>query len=213
MSLTSPTMGAIMENKKNLFCLNKEEYIKTVKTIVTELLEAIGENPEREGLQDTPNRVAKMYRETLKGYCDEESPKITVFNNDEAYNEMIFDEGYFYSMCEHHMVPFFGKVFIAYIPDKKIVGISKLARVVDHYSARLQVQERLTQQIAEYLAQTLQPKGVAVVMHARHLCREMRGVKKFNAHMTTSELLGVFKEDGKTRGEFMGLVQSQISKG
>jgi len=199
-----------MESKNTLFCLKKEDYIKTVEKLIKELLEAVGENPEREGLKDTPLRVAKMYRETLKGYCEEEKPKITVFNNEEKYTEMIIDEGYFYSMCEHHMVPFFGKVYIAYIPDKKIIGISKLARVVDHYAARLQVQERLTQQIAAYLEEVLEPKGVAVVMHARHLCREMRGIKKLNAHMTTSELLGAFKEDVKTRSEFLGLVHGKL---
>ncbi|GIU69457.1 MAG: GTP cyclohydrolase 1 [Candidatus Woesearchaeota archaeon] len=201
-----------MESRKSLFCMNKEDYLRTVSELIRKLLEAIGENPEREGLKDTPLRVAKMYRETLKGYCEEEKPKITVFNNEEGYTEMIIDEGYFYSMCEHHMVPFFGKVFVAYIPDKKIIGISKLARIVDHFAARLQVQERLTQQIARYLWETLEPKGVAVVMHARHLCREMRGIKKLNANMTTSELLGVFKEDPKTRAEFMGTVQAKLKE-
>jgi len=199
-----------MESKNSLFCLRKEDYLETVQKLIKSLLEAVGENPEREGLQDTPLRVAKMYRETLKGYCEEENPKITIFNNEEGYTEMIIDEGYFYSMCEHHMMPFFGKVYVAYIPDKKIIGISKLARVVDHYAARLQVQERLTQQVAAYLQEVLQPRGVAVVMHARHLCREMRGIKKLNAHMTTSELLGVFKEDAKTRAEFLGLVQNKL---
>lgn len=202
----------MMESRNKLFCMNKEEYIKTVSGLIKNLLDAIGEDSDREGLKETPLRVAKMYRETLKGYCEEEKPKITVFSNEEGYNEMILDEGYFYSMCEHHMVPFFGKVFVAYIPDKKIIGISKLARVVDHFAARLQVQERLTQQIASYLKEILQPKGVAVVMHARHLCREMRGIKKLNAHMTTSELLGVFKDDAKTRSEFMGLVQSKLKE-
>jgi GTP cyclohydrolase I len=199
-----------MESKNRLFCLKKEDYLKTVEQLIKSLLEAVGEDPKREGLKDTPLRVAKMYRETLKGYCEEEKPKITVFNNNEGYTEMIIDEGYFYSMCEHHMVPFFGKVYIAYIPDKKIIGISKLARVVDHYAARLQVQERLTQQVATYLQEVLQPRGVAVVMHARHLCREMRGIKKLNAHMTTSELLGTFKSNIKTRSEFLGLVQSRL---
>ena len=198
--------------EKIRFCKgNKDEYIEEVSKIIKDLLIAIGENPNREGLKDTPERVEKMYREILKGYCEEEKPKITIFNNNENYNEMIIDEGYFYSLCEHHMVPFFGKVFVAYIPDKKIIGISKLARVVDNFAARLQVQERLTKQIAEYLQEVLQPKGVAVVMSARHLCREMRGIKKLNALMTTTELLGSFKEDQKTRAEFMGLVQSRLS--
>jgi GTP cyclohydrolase I len=200
----------MIENKKN-FCRNKEEYIDAVKKIIKELLIVVGEDPEREGLQETPLRVAKMYRETLKGYCDDEKPKITFFDNMENYNEMIMDEGYFYSFCEHHTVPFFGKVFVAYIPDKKIVGISKLARVVDHFAARLQVQERLTQQIAAFLNEELKPKGVAVLMNARHLCREMRGIKKYNALMTTTELTGAFKDDARTRAEFMNLVQGRLN--
>ena len=131
--------------EKVKFCKeNKEEYVEEVSKIIKGLLIAIGEDPEREGLKDTPGRVAKMYREILKGYCEEEKPKITVFNNDENYNEMIIDEGYYYSLCEHHIVPFFGKVFVAYIPDKKLIGISKLARIVDHFAAKLQIQERLT---------------------------------------------------------------------
>jgi len=198
------------ENKRN-FCKNKEEYLKEVREIIKNLLVAVGEDPERDGLKDTPLRVAKMFRETLKGYCDDEKPSITVFENNEDYNEMIMDEGYFYSYCDHHMIPFFGKVFIAYIPDKKIVGISKLARIVDHFAARFQVQERLTQQIASFLNKELNPKGVAVLMHARHLCREMRGIKKHNALMTTTELLGAFKDDARTRTEFMGLVQNRLN--
>jgi len=200
----------MLEKRRN-FCTNKEDYIKTVSQIVKEMLEAIGEDPNREGLKETPLRVARMYREILKGYCEEEKPKITVFENKEDYSEMIIDEGYMYSLCEHHMLPFFGKVFVAYIPDKKLIGISKLARVVDHFAASLQVQERLTKQITEYLNEVLKPKGVAVLMSCRHLCRELRGVKKFGAIMTTSELLGQFREDSKTRNEFMNLVQSKIN--
>ena len=202
----------MQKEKREKFCKAKDEYVKEVGGIIKDLLISIGEDPGREGLQDTPRRVAKMYRETLKGYCEEERPEITVFNNDERYDEMILDEGYFYSFCEHHMVPFFGKVFIAYVPDKKIIGISKLARVVDHYAARLQVQERLTKQIAGYLNDVLKPKGVAVLMHARHLCREMRGIKKLNAVMTTTELLGCFKEDAKSRNEFLTLVQGRLKE-
>jgi len=201
-----------MQNQKStLFCLNKEDYIKTVSKIVRDLLEAIGEDPEREGLKETPLRVAKLLRESLKGYCAEEEPKITTFSNKENYDEMVFDESYFYSYCEHHMVPFFGKAFIAYIPDKKIIGISKLSRIIDHFAARLQIQERLTKQIAEFLQKNLEPKGVAVVLHARHLCREMRGVKKFDSKMTTAEVLGMFRTNQATRQEFMNLVQNRLS--
>ncbi|MEK6922496.1 MAG: GTP cyclohydrolase I FolE [Nanoarchaeota archaeon] len=201
-----------MEEKRARFCkADKGEYIEEVSSIVKNLLISVGEDPEREGLKDTPKGVAKTYREIFKGYCDEELPNVTVFNNDENYNEMILDEGYYYSFCEHHIVPFFGKVFIAYIPDKKLIGISKLARVVDHFAARLQVQERLTKQIAEFLNEVLKPKGVAVLMQGRHLCRELRGVKKLNAIVTTTELIGAFKEDAKTRAEFMGLVRRGLN--
>lgn len=200
-----------MDERKTNFCKNPEEYIDKVQKVIKELIETVGEDSSREGLQDTPKRVAKMYRETLKGYCEEEKPKITVFDNEENYNEMVLDEGYFYSFCEHHMIPFFGKAFIAYIPNKKIIGISKLGRILDHYSSRLQVQERLTQQVAGYLQEIMEPRGVAVVLHARHLCREMRGVKKFKSIMTTSELLGNFKTDPQTRAEFMSFVQSRLS--
>jgi len=203
----------MQEEKRTLFCLNKEDYIKVVSRIIKEQLEAIGEDPERDGLKETPLRVAKLFRESLRGYCVEDKPKITVFPNKENYSEMVFDEGYFYSFCEHHLIPFFGKAFIAYIPDKKIVGISKLSRILDHFAAKLQVQERLTKQIAEFLYKELEPLGVAVTLHARHLCREMRGVKKFNAFMTTTEVLGQFRENQITRSEFMSLVQSRLRNG
>jgi GTP cyclohydrolase I len=200
----------MQKQKSTLFCLNKDDYIRTVSKIVRDQIEAIGEDPEREGLKETPLRVAKLLRESLKGYCAEEEPKITTFSNKENYDEMVFDEGYFYSYCEHHMIPFFGKAFIAYIPDKNIIGISKLSRIVDHFAARLQIQERLTKQIAEFLQKRLEPKGVAVVLHARHLCREMRGVKKFNSKMTTTEVLGLFRENPATRQEFLDLVHSRL---
>lgn len=201
-----------MEEEKVAFCSHhQDEYLQKVAKIVKDLLKATGENPEREGLQDTPLRVARMYRELFKGYCDKEQPKITVFNNEEGYNEMIIDEGYFYSFCEHHMIPFFGQAFIAYIPDKKIIGISKLARILDHYASRLQVQERLTKEVADFLNKALKPKGVAVLLQARHLCREMRGIKKLNALMTTTEVIGAFKNDHKTREEFLGLVRGRLS--
>ena len=193
-------------------CRN-EDYLTEVSLLIKNLLVAVGEDPTREGLQETPLRVAKMYREVLGGYCRQSEPKITVFENKEGYDEMIIDEGYFYSLCEHHMVPFFGKAFIAYIPQKKIIGISKLARVLDFYATRLQVQERLTQQVAAFLMKVLAPRGVAVVLSARHLCREMRGVKKFGALMTTSELLGQFRDNAQTRQEFMTLIQTKLKQG
>ncbi len=194
---------------KSLFCKNDPEgYKDNVKKIVVQLLEAVGEDPKRDGLRDTPDRVARMYRETLSGYCEE--PKITVFPNDEGYNEMILDESYFFSYCEHHMVPFFGKAFIAYIPGDKLIGLSKLTRVLTFFSRRLQVQERLTKQVADYLTDKIKPKGVAVVLHGRHLCREMRGVEKHGAVMTTSQLSGAFADDVKTRQEFMSFIQARL---
>lgn len=167
-----------MKIKKAMFCKDEKEYVKEVSPIIKDLLISIGENPNMEGLAETPKRVV---------------------------------EGYFYSNCEHHMVPFFGKAIIAYIPDKKIIGISKLGRILDFYAARLQVQERLTQQVAKYIETVLKPKGVDVVLHARQLCREMRRVKKFGALMTTSSLLGAFRDNTQTRNEFMTLVQNRLN--
>ena len=120
---------------------------------------------------------------------------------------MIIDTGYFYSHCEHHMVPFFGNYYFAYIPDKKIVGISKIARLVDYHSAKLQVQERLTKEIVDDIEKLLKPKGIALIMKARHLCKEMRGIKKHNSEMITSEMRGVFKNNSKTREEFLSLIK------
>ncbi len=170
----------------------------------------IGDNPSREGLLDTPKRVSKMYKEIFKGYDKEQKPKITVFDNGHdgiKVNEMIIDTGYFYSHCEHHMVPFFGNYYFAYIPDKKIVGISKIARLVDYHSAKLQVQERLTKEIVDDIEKLLKPKGIALIMKARHLCKEMRGIKKHNSEMITSEMRGVFKNNSKTREEFLSLIK------
>ena len=178
--------------------------------LIKNILREIGENPEREGLLDTPKRVAKMYQEIFKGYKEHEKPKITVFDNNNdgiEYDQMITDRGYFFSQCEHHMMPFFGDYYFAYIPGKKVIGLSKIARLVDYYSAKLQVQERLTIQIVDELEKVLKPKGIALIMKGRHLCKEMRGVKKHNAEMTTSEMRGVFKKDEKARAEFLNLIK------
>ncbi len=177
--------------------------------LINQLLLNIGENPQRKGLKDTPNRVAKMYREIFKGNF-ETPPKITTFPNGQDgvnYDEMICDKGYFFSHCEHHIVPFFGDYYFAYIPDKKILGISKVARVVDHFSAKLQIQERLVKEIVDYIEKEIQPKGIALIMKARHLCKEMRGVKKIKGEMTTSELRGVFRTKPEVRAEFLKLME------
>lgn len=174
---------------------------------VVKLLRLLGENPEREGLQKTPARVARALAFLTKGY--REDPK-EVINNalfSEDYSEMIVMKDVdFFSLCEHHILPFFGKATIAYIPRHKIVGISKLARLVDVYARRLQVQERMTTQIANTLMEALDPLGVGVVLRAEHLCMRMRGVEKQNSIVVTSAMLGVFRTHQETREEFMTLV-------
>ena len=176
---------------------------------VIEILERIGEDPQREGLLKTPYRVAKAWKYLTRGYdMDvEEVLNRAVFHED--YNEMVIVKDIdFYSLCEHHMLPFFGRCHIAYIPDGKIVGLSKLPRIVDVFARRLQVQERMTQQIAEALQDALQPMGVAVVCEARHMCMMMRGVQKQNSVATTSEMLGAFEANSKTREEFLRLINT-----
>jgi len=177
---------------------------------IKELLKGTGDNPERTGLIDTPKRVVRMFKEIYKGYDLEQRPKVTTFPNGEdgvMQDQMVIDTGYYYSQCEHHMVPFFGEYYFAYIPKETIVGISKISRLVDWYSAKLQVQERLTQQIVDDLQETLKPLGIMLVMKGRHLCKEMRGTKKHNAPMITSYMTGIFKNDSDARNEFLKLIQ------
>lgn len=174
-----------------------------VSTATTQLLSSIHESG-REGLVNTPDRVAKFYDEFLHPTAFE----FTNFENDGSSEMIIQSDIEFYSLCEHHMLPFFGSAAIAYIPDKRIVGISKLARCIDKYSRRLQNQERITKQVADTLEYALKPIGVAVVLKARHLCMEMRGIKKRGAYTTTSCLLGVFKSDASARAEFLTLANN-----
>jgi GTP cyclohydrolase I len=180
---------------------------EALEKAVTQILSLLGEDPLREGLKKTPGRVARALTFLTKGYG--EDPK-TVINNalfTEDYSEMIVMKDVdFFSMCEHHILPFFGKASIAYIPKHRIVGISKLARLVDVYARRLQVQERMTTQIANTLMEELDPLGVAVVLRAEHLCMRMRGVEKQNSVVVTSAMLGVFRTHQETREEFMTLV-------
>jgi GTP cyclohydrolase I len=175
-----------------------------VADAVTAILKAVGEDPEREGLVDTPNRVARAYDELLVGYRID---PITLLNNalfDVTYSEMVVVTDIdFYSLCEHHMLPFVGKAHVAYIPDKRVVGLSKIPRIVEVFARRLQIQERMTRQIAELIDELLNPLGVAVVVDGLHMCMTMRGVKKANARMRTSALLGTFADNPKTRAEFM----------
>jgi GTP cyclohydrolase I len=175
-----------------------------IEHAVHAILGAIGEQPDREGLMKTPSRVAKMYAELTAGYHIDPEALINdaVFSVD--YDEMVVVKHIdFYSLCEHHMLPFMGEVHVAYIPNGKVVGLSKIPRIVEMFARRLQVQERMTVQIADFINTALEPAGVAVVAEGMHMCSVMRGVKKANAQMITSAMRGVFRDDPKTRAEFM----------
>ena len=181
-----------------------------IEVATRDILYHIGEDPEREGLLRTPERVARMYDELTAGYHTDPIKLINDAVFDVDYDEMVIVKDIdFSSLCEHHMLPFFGRAHVAYIPDGKVVGLSKIPRIVEMFARRLQVQERMTKQIAEFIQEVLHPKGVAVVVEGAHMCSMMRGVKKPNATMTTSTMLGSFREDPKTRAEFM----SHISRG
>jgi GTP cyclohydrolase IA len=184
----------------------------TMEKAVYTILHEIGEHPEREGLLRTPHRVSEALKFLTSGYHQD---VYEVLNNaifEEKYNEMVIVRDIdVFSLCEHHLLPFYGRAHVAYIPNGKIVGLSKLPRVVDMYAKRLQVQERLTQQIAQTLHEVLQPDGVAVVIEARHMCMMMRGVEKQNSLATTSAMLGVFQQEQKTRTEFLNLIDRHIS--
>ncbi|MDR2151542.1 MAG: GTP cyclohydrolase I FolE [Helicobacteraceae bacterium] len=174
-----------------------------VKTILTE----IGENPAREGLAKTPERVAKAFEALTIGYAQDPAQVLGDAMFDSASSQMVLVRGVeFYSLCEHHLMPFFGAAHVAYIPNGKVVGLSKIPRMIDVFARRLQIQERMTDQIADAIMSAVKPKGVAVVINARHLCMEMRGVQKRGAETTTSALRGVFLKDIKTREEFTGFL-------
>jgi GTP cyclohydrolase I len=175
---------------------------------VRAVLKEIGEDPDRDGLERTPLRVSKAYRFLTKGYAQDPVALLNGALFDVTYDEMVLvkDIG-FYSLCEHHLLPFFGRVHVAYVPNGKLVGLSKIPRLVDMFARRLQVQERLTMQIAEIIEKVLAPRGVAVVAEAIHLCMMMRGVEQQNAFAITSSLKGEFQSDPKTRSEFMELIR------
>lgn len=184
--------------------------IPASEAAVLELLQALGEQPNREGLRDTPKRVARMYTELLSGYHADPNKIVNgaLFNIN--YDQMVIVRDIeFYSMCEHHMLPFIGRAHVAYMPAGKVVGLSKIPRIVDMFARRLQVQERLTRQVADLLQQILEPHGVAVVVEGLHLCTMMRGVKKHDARMTTSAMHGAFRTNPATRQEFL----DNISRG
>ena len=176
--------------------------------LVDALLVELGEDPARQGLKATPDRVARALRELTDGYNVKPEDVVADAIFDQDYDEMVVVKGIaFYSLCEHHMLPFFGKVDVGYLPRGKVIGLSKIPRLVEVFSRRLQIQEQMTRQIAEALNATLAPKGVGVVVEARHLCMEMRGVETPGGHMMTSCMLGTFRRDPRTRAEFLELVR------
>lgn len=188
--------------------ISRDEAEKAIKT----LLSYIGENPDREGLKGTPDRIIRMWDEIFRGYDKDKIPRITTFPNEEKETDIVFDSGDYYSMCEHHILPFFGKYYFAYIPspDGRILGISKVARVIGYCAARLQLQERLATDIIKMLDAALNGKalGFAIVMRGQHLCKSMRGVRN-KGKMTVSHFTGVFKDDPDKRNEFYKLVDLQ----
>lgn len=183
---------------------NVQEFIRkeNIESAVRSILANVGEDPERQGLLGTPDRIARMYDEVLGGYNVNLEKLVNGALFDVAYDEMIVVKDIeFYSMCEHHMLPFFGRAHVAYIPSDKVIGLSKIPRIVEMFARRLQVQERMTRQIADTIDEILSPQGVAVVIEGNHMCSMMRGVKKQEASMITSAMLGCFKKSDKTRNE------------
>ena len=189
---------------------------ENIESAIKQILVNIGENPEREGLKETPNRIARMFTEIFRGYDPSQKPKITTFENEFHSEDMVCDTGDYYSMCEHHMMPFFGKYVIAYIPNVngKILGISKIGRVVDYCSAKLQLQERLACEIVDMLEDALEskkypPKGFAILMKGKHLCKSMRGARK-EGEMTVVHYTGIFKHDKNLQKQFAEMAKSVL---
>ncbi len=189
--------------RNDLFDVPEQACTGDIECAARDILEAIGEDPDREGLVRTPERVARMYEELTAGYHVDPVRLINDAIFDVHYDEMVVVRDIdFYSLCEHHLLPFFGQAHVAYIPDGRVIGLSKIPRIVEMFARRLQVQERMTEQIAHFLDERLHPLGVAVVAEGLHMCAAMRGVKKANARMLTSAMMGTFKENAITRGEF-----------
>ena len=205
---SSRSRSGILKNSEPTCAPNLDQ----LEVIVHQLLESLGEDPQRNGLQDTPKRVAKSFAYLTQGYRQDIDELLNGALFPIEYDEMVIVRDIdFFSLCEHHLLPFFGKCHVGYIPSKHVVGLSKIPRVVDAFSRRLQVQERLTVQIAHTLQHKLKPHGVGVVMEARHLCMSMRGVEKQNTVAVTSEMLGVFRKQQQTREEFLKLIRQRGS--
>ncbi len=186
--------------------MNKE---KEFEQLVSRMLELLGEDPAREGLLKTPKRVAKALGFLTEGYHQDPKEILNEALFSTSNDEMVLVRDIeFYSMCEHHMLPIIGRAHVAYIPDGKVVGLSKIPRIVNVFARRLQIQEQMTEQIADAIVETIKPKGVAVVLHARHMCMEMRGVQKINSTTVSSALRGLFKSDERTRNEFYNLINT-----
>jgi GTP cyclohydrolase I len=193
--------------KKNAFLLKNEIDKQSIESSVQQLIEAVGENPDREGLQGTPERIGRMYSEILGGY--RQDPEVVINNAlfEAEYDDMVIVRDIeYYSLCEHHMLPFMGRAHVAYIPNGKIIGLSKIPRIVDMFSRRLQVQERLTRQIANFICDVIDPLGAGVIVEGLHLCSMMRGVRKHDARMTTTTMVGSFRNSLATRQEFLDSV-------
>ncbi|GMT09805.1 hypothetical protein PFISCL1PPCAC_1102 [Pristionchus fissidentatus] len=209
-ALLTPSSPEILDFPKSLqrkVVTNEDRLAETAK-MYRNIIVNIGEDPNRQGVLKTPERAAKAMMFFTKGYEENLSELLNGAVFDEDHDEMVIVKDIeMFSLCEHHLVPFMGKVHIGYLPNKKVLGLSKLARIVDMFSRRLQVQERLTKQIATAMVQAVQPTGVAVVIEASHMCMVMRGVQKINATTTTSCMLGVFRDDPKTREEFLNLIK------
>jgi len=194
--------------RSDLLDIPAQECTGEIECAVRDILVSIGEDPDREGLLRTPDRIARMYEELTAGYHVDPVRLINDAVFDVKYDEMVIVRDIdFYSLCEHHMLPFLGRAHVAYVPDGKVIGLSKIPRIVEMFARRLQVQERMTQQIAEFLDETLNPLGVAVVCEGVHMCSAMRGVKKANARMVTSAMLGTFKTSQTTREEFFAHIE------
>ena len=182
----------------------------TYEELVREMIVRLGEDPDREGLSRTPERVAKAMQFLVKGYKDDPEALLRKALFTVSYDEMVIVKDVeMFSLCEHHMLPFFGKVHVAYIPNGKVIGLSKIPRLVEAFSRRLQIQERLTTQIAEAIQNTIEPQGVGVVIEARHLCMMMRGVEKQHSSAVTSSMLGCFRNEEETRSEFLSLIRQR----